>query len=873
MKILETQVFRGPNVYSLRPVIRFVLDIEEMEERPSNLIEGFTDRLVEMIPTLHTHRCSEGVEGGFIMRLRDGTWAGHIVEHVALELQTLVGTDVGYGKTRSADRAGVYNVIYSYIEEKVGLEAGRAAIRIVEHLASGAPLNYEEELAALSRLLDDVAYGPSTQSIIDKAKERDIPVIRLNERNLVQLGHGKYQKRIEATVTSMTSLIATDIACDKELTKKMLHESGIPIPRGRVVGSREEAREAAEDLGFPLVLKPLDSNHGKGVAINLNSCEEVEQAFDRAMSYSDDCIIERHVGGRDHRVLVVNGEVIAVSERLPAHVVGDGSRTVQELVDKENRNPRRGEGHEKALTKIFINEESRRLIAEQNLALDAVPPAGQTVWLKYTANISTGGTAVDRTDDIHYENIETAKRAARVIGLDIAGVDMITTDISRPLEETGGAICEVNAAPGFRMHVHPTAGKPRDVAGAVLNMLFPAGAPARIPVVAITGTNGKTTTSRMLAHILKMSGKKVGLTTTDGLYINGKRILQGDLTGPWSAQMVLKDPTVDFAVLETARGGILRAGLGYDQCDIGVITNVSEDHLGMRGIETLEELAHVKSVVVEVVRRDGYSILNAEDPHLVPLAERAKGQLCYFSLDPDNEVFRAHVEQGGTGAMLRNNSIVIKRGAQDLPALNLNSIPATFKGRAMFNVANAMVAALSAHLSGVSIDDIRTGLKTFDTGFYLSPGRLNLEQVGDFHVLLDYAHNVAAYRNVAAFIKKLNVARRVGVVAGPGDRRDVDIDMMGRIAAEAFDRLIIKEDDDRRGRAVGDIAELMKRGALDAGMAAEAIDVIVDEVEAVDYALAHARKDDLIVVMADNIKRTFDQIIRFREQRAAAAGV
>jgi cyanophycin synthetase len=854
-------------------VIRFVLDIEDLEERPSNLIAGFTDRLVEMIPTLHTHRCSEGIEGGFIMRLREGTWAGHIVEHIALELQTLVGTDVGYGKTRSAGPAGVYNVIYSYIEEKVGLEAGRAAIRIVEHLASGSPLDYTEELAALSRILDDVAYGPSTQSIIDKARERDIPALRLNERNLVQLGHGKYQKRIEATVTTMTGLIATDIACDKQLTKKMLEDAGIPVPKGRVVSSLEEAREAAEEIGFPVVLKPLSANHGKGVAINLNSPEEVEQAFDRAMDYSRDCIIERHISGRDHRVLVVNGEVVAVAERMPAHVVGDGSLALQELIDKENQNPARGQGHEKALTKIYINEETRRLIAEQGLCLESVPAAGQKVWLKYTANISTGGMAVDRTDDIHYENIETAKRAARVIGLDIAGVDMLTSDITLPLEETGGAICEVNAAPGFRMHVHPTVGKPRDVAGAVLNMLFPEGSRARIPIVAITGTNGKTTTSRMLAHILKMSGKKVGLTTTDGLYIDGKRILQGDLTGPWSAQMVLKDPTVDFAVLETARGGILRSGLGYNHCDIGVITNVSEDHLGMRGIETLEELALVKSIVIEVVRRDGYSILNAEDPHLVPLAERAKGQLCYFSLDSENEVFKRHIEQGGIGATLRDHSIVIKRGAQDLPALNLNSIPATFKGRAMFNVANAMVAALSAHLSGVTVDDIRTALKTFHTGFYLSPGRLNMEQVGDFHVLLDYAHNVAAYRNVAAFIKKLNVTRRVGVVAGPGDRRDVDIDTMGRIAAEAFDHLIIKEDDDRRGRAVGETAELMRRGALAAGFAAEAIEVIVNETEAVDYALSQARKDDLIVITADNIKRTFEQIIRFREERAAAAGV
>ncbi|MEN3332560.1 MAG: cyanophycin synthetase [Blastocatellia bacterium] len=488
--------------------------------------------------------------------------------------------------------------------------------------------------------------------------------------------------------------------------------------------------------------------------------------------------------------------------------------------------------------------------------------------MKYTANISTGGTAVDRTDDIHYENIEIARRAARIIGLDVAGVDMLTTDIARPLEETGGAICEINAAPGFRMHVHPTVGRPRDVAGRVLDMLFPPGTPSRIPIIAITGTNGKTTTSRMLAHILKMAGRKVGLTTTDGLYIDGKRILEGDLTGPWSARMVLRDPTVDFAVLETARGGILRAGVGFDYCDIGVITNVSEDHLGMRGIDTLEDMAYVKSVVVETVRRTGYAILNAEDPHLLPLAEKTRGTLCWFSLDPENEVFRRHVEAGGTGVTLRDHGIVIKRGTADLYMLNLNSIPATFNGRAMFNVANAMVAVLCAHLSGASLEDIRTGLKTFETGFYLSPGRLNLEQIGDFHVLMDYAHNTAAYRNVAAFVKLLHVDRRVGVVAAPGDRRDIDILAMGEIAGTAFDRLIIKEDDDRRGREIGASAILMKQGAMQAGMLEEKIDIVPDEIEAVEHGLRQAIKGDVVVITADNIKRTYEQIIRFRDQRA-----
>ncbi len=873
MKLLETQVYRGPNVYSLSPVIRLKIDLEDLEEKPSHLIDGFTDRLVEMMPSLHTHRCSEGVPGGFITRLREGTWAGHIIEHVALELQCLAGTEVGYGKTRTAERDGVYNVVFAYIEEKVGLAAGGAAIRVVEHLAYDASLDYPKELAALSRILDDVAYGPSTQSIIDKARERDIPYIRLNERNLVQLGHGKYQRRIEATVTSLTSLIATDIACDKELTKRMLDEAGIPVPRGRAVDSGEAAVAAAEAIGYPVVLKPLNANHGKGVAINLGSGEEVERAFERATNYSDDVIIERYVAGRDHRVLVVNGEVVAVAERVPAHVIGDGRHTLQELIDLENKNPMRGEGHEKALTKIFVNEESLRLIGEQGLAPDSVPAEGRQVWLKYTANISTGGTAVDRTDDIHYENIETARRAARIIGLDVAGVDMLTTDITRPLEETGGAICEINAAPGFRMHVHPTVGRPRDVAGRVLDMLFPPGTPSRIPVVAITGTNGKTTTSRMLAHILKLAGRKVGLTTTDGLYIDGKRILEGDLTGPWSARMVLRDPTVDFAVLETARGGILRAGLGYDDCDIGVITNVSEDHLGLRGVETLEDMAYVKSVVVEIVRRTGYAILNAEDPHLVPLAEKSRGTLCWFALDPDNEVFRKHTEAGGMGVCLRDRHLVIKRGPQDVVISDVGSIPATFNGRAMFNVANAMVAALCAHLSGVSIEDVRTGLKTFETGFYLSPGRLNVEQVGDFHVLLDYAHNTAAYRNVAAFVKLLRVDRRIGVVAAPGDRRDQDILAMGEIAGTAFDRLIIKEDDDRRGREVGQSAALMKRGAMNAGMPEERIEILPDEVEAVEHGLGQAIKGDVVVITADNIKRTYAQIIRFRDQRASTAGV
>jgi cyanophycin synthetase len=873
MKILESQVFRGPNIYSLKPVIRFVLDIEDLEEKPSNLIPGFSESLIKLIPSLEQHRCSEGVPGGFVSRLREGTWAGHIVEHIAIELQCLVGTEVGFGRCRSTGEKGIYNVIFSYLEEKVGRRAGLIAIDIVKHLAYGAPFNFKQEMESLWQILDKTKYGPSTQGIIDKAAERNIPILRLSSQNLVQLGHGKYQKRIEATVTSLTGLIATDIAGNKELAKSLLRDIGIPVPKGDVARTVEEAIETAESIGYPVVVKPLNANHGKGVAVGLLTPEEVEAAFDRALDFSEEIVIEQYIQGHDHRVLVVNGEVVAVAERLPAHLIGDGKQNIKALLELENQNPLRGEGHEKPLSKIVMNQETERCLAKQGYTLTSVPRKGEQVWLKFTANISTGGTAVDRTDETHPSNLEAARRAAKVIGLDVAGVDMITKNISQPLEENGGAICEVNAAPGFRMHLHPSSGKPRDVAGALLNMLFPPGSPSRVPIVAITGTNGKTTTARMLAHILKLSGQKVGLTTTDGLYIDGKRLLQGDLTGPWSAQIVLRDPSVDFAVLETARGGILRAGLGFDTCQIGIITNVSADHLGLRGIETVEELAHVKSLVVEVVQDNGYSILNAEDPNVKLLAERANGALCYFSINPGNELFQKHIKKHGIGITLKKTVIVIKQGSQVIPVIDVKEIPATFNGLAVFNTANAMAAALAAYLSKVDLEDIRTGLKTFNTNFYLSPGRLNLEQVRDFQVLIDYAHNIEAYRNIAEFIHKLSADRRIGVIAAPGDRRDVDLLEIGKIAGGAFDKLIIKEDEDKRGRQPGEISNLLKKGALSAGRTLDQIEIILKEPEAVSRVLEQAKKDDLIVITATNIQQTFNQIERFRDGKARDLGI
>ena len=866
MEILETQVFRGPNYFALKPVIRIELDIKELEERPSSEIPNFVDRLVEMLPSLQTHRCSEGVEGGFVSRLREGTWMGHITEHVALELQCLTGTPVSFGRCRQTERKGIYNVIFTYREERVGLFAGKSAVALLRHLIYDDPYDLEDDLHELAQILDEVAYGPSTQGIINRALDRKIPVVRLNDQNLVQLGHGIHQKRIQATVTSQTNLIAVEIAGDKSLTKELLDGIGIPVPKGEVVRTIRGAKEVAGEIGYPVVVKPLDGNHGRGVAINLQTEDEVDTAADRAFDHSERIVVERFLPGRDHRILVVDGKVVACAERVPAHVVGDGSSTVEELVERENRNPLRGEGHEKALTRIVIDKETRRVLDLAGLDLRSVPDEGQVVYLKKTGNLSTGGTAIDRTDEIHYENVDIAERAARVVGLDVAGIDMITTDVSRPLAETGGGICEVNAAPGFRMHLHPTEGKTRPVARAMLDMLFPPGAQSRVPVVAITGTNGKTTSCRMLAHIMKMAGRHVGLTTTDGVYINGRRIVTGDCTGPWSAQLVLKDPTVDCAVLETARGGILRSGLGFDYCDVGVITNVTADHLGLRGIDDVEELAYVKALVLEVVKEDGTSILNAEDPVLASVRDRARGRIAYFALDPECPTLVSHLAEGGTGITVRNGSLVISDDGMEVPLVQINSIPATFQGRATHNVANALVAALSAHLSGVGVDDIREGLKTFDSSFHLAPGRLNLMPVRDFQVLIDYAHNPAAFRALGEFVGKLPVARRIGVLAAPGDRRDQDIAEIGSIAAPCFDEFILKEDADLRGRSERETVDILERTLQERGVDEGRVRVVLPEVEAVLTALEMAERDDLVVITAEHIKRTFETVVAFRDR-------
>jgi cyanophycin synthetase len=876
LRILETQVYRGPNYWSYGPCIRMLVDLGPLEQWPSNTLPGFNDGLLDLLPGLHDHTCSLGRRGGFIERLKDGTWAGHVAEHIALELQREAGTQMYRGKTRSAGKAGQYHVIYAYAEEQVGVAAGRLAVRLVNHLVEPAEgFDFIAELEALIRLAERRAFGPSTQAIIEEAAGRDIPFIRLNEQSLVQLGQGKYQQRIRATMTSGTGALAVDLAGDKKLTTQLLAAAGLPVPRSEIVRTEDEAEAAARRIGFPVVTKPIDGNHGRGVGLDLRDEAAVRAGFRRALEEArrKAVVVESYVTGNDYRVLVIGGHMVAVAERVPAHVIGDGEHTVEELVQITNADPRRGIGHEKVLTKINVDDEAEHLLSSQGLTLESVPDRDAFVKLAATANMSTGGISIDRTWEAHEENVEIAEEAARVIGLDVAGIDFLTPDISHPVRETGGAIVEVNAAPGFRMHTHPTEGDPQYVAKPVIDLLFPPGTPARIPIVAVTGSNGKTTTARMISHIMKGIGHKVGMTSTDGIYIDERLVKKADASGPKSAQMVLQNPRVDFAVFEVARGGILREGLGYERNDVAVVLNVTGDHLGLKGLTSLKQLAAVKRVIVEAVPRDGYAVLNADDELVADMRRHCSGSVILFSMREDNELVERWVARGRKAVVLQRGSlgemIVIREGRRSMPIGWVHLLPATFEGRARMMVQNALAAAGAAHAAGAHLHDIRQGLRTFNTSFYQAPGRLNLFELDGVKVLIDYAHNPHGLATVGDFVERMTSSvpagppgtpswtanLRVAVVATPGDRREEDMRELGRVAARYFDEVIIREDAHPRGRQRGETAAHVAEGmqeAMVAGARAGSMEVVLDEMDATRRALDRSRPGDLVVLCVDN---------------------
>jgi len=875
MKILKIQTLRGPNYWSIRrpKLVVMRLDLEELADKPSNQIPGFYEGLTRALPSLVEHFCSPGCWGGFLKRVQEGTMMGHIVEHVALELQELAGMPVGFGRTRETSSLGTYQVVIEYQYEQAGRYAARAAVRLCQSIVDTGDYPLEElskDLEDLRQLAGEASLGPSTEAIVKEAEAKDIPWFELGARHLIQLGYGKYQKRIQATLSNQTGILGVELASDKEGTKRVLQDAGIPVPRGTTINYLDDLEEAIAYVGgYPIVIKPLDGNHGRGITIDINSWEEAIEAYDAAKEVSRSVIVERFYRGSDHRVLVVNGKLVAVAERIPAHVVGDGTRTIEELIETTNNDPRRGEGHDNVLTKITLDRTSWQLLEKQGFALDSILNEGQICYLRATANLSTGGIAVDRTDDIHPENIWIAQRVAKTIGLDICGIDIVTTDITKPLRAVDGVIVEVNAAPGFRMHVCPSVGIPRNVAEPVLDMLFPPGTPSRVPIIATTGTNGKTTTTRLIAHLFRQTGQVVGYTTTDGTYIGDYLAEPGDNTGPQSAQLILQDPTVEIAVLESARGGILRSGLAFTACDVGVVLNVAADHLGLGDIDTIEQMARVKGVVAETVMPNGYAVLNADDPLVADMANRVSAQVAYFSMNPDSDLIKAHTQKGGLAAVYENGYLSILKGDWTLRIEQAANVPLTLGGRAPFMIANALAASLAAFAQGVDIKDIQAALLTFKASAGQTPGRMNLFNLGKYHALVDYAHNPHSYEALAGFVRNWP-GERVGVIGGPGDRRDEDFVLLGNLSAGMFDRIIVKEDDDGRGRPRGEAARFIAKGLQETKPDCH-FETILDETTAIETALDKAPANGLVVILPESVSRAIQLIEKRRPIKDADA--
>ncbi|GHA18886.1 cyanophycin synthetase [Devosia pacifica] len=866
MNILEHRALRGPNFYSRYQAIYMRLDIEELEERPSDKVPEIAEQLETLIPSIYDHRCSVGEPGGFLQRVRNGTYAGHMVEHLAIELQNLVGFSVGYGKTVDSYDRGIYNVVYRYRDEATGIAAGEAAVEIVKKLYHGQSIDLQPIITHLKQVRDAHALGPSTGSIVNAAKARRIPYSNLTEgTSYTQLGHGVKQRRFQATVTDASGIIGHSIADDKEWTKQVLADAGIPVPRGQVCYSYEEAEAAAEWIGWPVVTKPLSGNHGRGVTTDIGSVEDLRSGYDAALARVRDdsqaVIVESYIKGEDHRILVIGGKLVAAARRRPAHVEGDGTSTIQQLIDQENADPRRGVGHENLLTQIDVDVQTERMLEQAGYSLETVLPKGEVALLKSTANISTGGTATDLTDEVHPEVRFAMERIGRLVGLDIIGIDLLAETLSVPLEQQSAGVVEVNAGPGFRMHMSPTHGTPRPVGEYVVDMLFPDQADnGRIPITAITGTNGKTTTTRLTTHILRQAGRSVGMGCTGTVEIDNHVILRGDYSGPAAAQAVLREPTVEHAVLEVARGGIMRRGLGFDECDVGVLLNIASDHLGERDVHTLEDLARCKTVVVDAVKKEGgFCVLNADDPLVMEHGTYwSRGEIIYFTMDPENPALSEHLGNLGMVVTVKNGRIVLLRGKVTVEIVEVNDVPIAFEGHAPFNVQNAMAAAAVAIAHGLEIDDIRAGLLTFHPTPAQMPGRTNYFEADGVRCLIDYGHNVPALEALEPLVRGLAMKRKIGVATAPGNRRDEDLQALGAQLASMCDILFVYETD-ARGRPPGDTSRLIHTGAESAGHDCQ-VETIISEQQAVARSIDEAETGDFLLLLVDDIEGTTERL-------------
>ena len=859
MEITSLKVLRGPNQWASFPVLEAWVDLGPLEDYPSNTLPGFNDRLMRWLPSMVEHRCTIGERGGFFERLRTGTWLGHVLEHVTLELQSLAGTVVGFGRARETKTRGVYKVAIEYKEEKFAIECLHTAQRMIRAAIAGEAFEVACEIKRLRKVLLESQLGPSTRSIVEAAAARGIPARRLNDGSLVRLGQGAKQRRIVAAETDRTGAVAESIAQDKELTRTLLAEAGIPVPEGRPVSDPADAWSVAEEIGAPVVVKPRFGNQGRGVSVNLATRIEVEKAWHVASEQDTSVVAERFVTGGDFRLLVVGGKVVAAARRRPPTVIGDGRSTIALLVARVNEDPRRTGDHATSLSPLVVDEVALAVLAEQGLASTSVPEAGRVVLLRKSANLSTGGTSEDVTDLVHPEVSARAVEAARIVGLDVAGIDLVTADITQPLEHQGGVVIEVNAGPGLRMHLEPTVGTPRDVGTAIVDTLFAPDDEGRIPVAAVTGTNGKTTVVRLIAHLATTGGATVGMTCTEGVWIGNREIDAGDCSGPASARRVLANPSVTTAVLETARGGILREGCGFDQCDVAVVTNIaSGDHLGIAEIDTPEQIAWVKGAIVAAVSRKGTAVLNAADPLVVAMKRWCKGHVVYFALDPANAVLAEHLAAGGRAATVRDGWIVLCDGPRETRLAHLERVPLVHKGLVDFQVENVLAGAAAAWCLGVPLELVRLGLESFSCGTTGSPGRFNLLDLEGGSIVVDYGHNVPSLEQICATVRKLPHERRTAVYSAAGDRRDEDLLAQGRLLGATFDRVVIYEDAYIRGRQPGEITRLISQGIAEAVArgAACAIESGGNWEQSAALVLDALRPGELVLLQPDTIHQT-----------------